>query len=458
MHKSYLDSVGILDLILKETSSLPENWKMKERIDFILEENKRKCNCGQFAKPNSKWCGASCRNKDPEIRAKIGQINRNNKVERSLKMKRTLQAKYGVTAIQDIEEVKKKTREKKQSYYDKLTNETFKRYELDIKKFSEFGFLDGLCKQSSYAELSKNHFNSMPIMSIYRHFQRIGFDPKFQKSSSKGEREISNWLNSLFIEHKQNDRTIIKPKELDIVIPEKKLAIEYNGLYWHSNDPKAHKEKMELANLAGYELIQIFEDEWLFKHEIVKSIITNRLGLSQKIFARKTQISTIDNKTAKEFYEKTHIQGYVNGTHIGLIHLGKLVSCITIGKSRFENNQYELLRFSNELNLTVVGGFRKLLSHVKKELNLGRIITYSDLRYFKGSSYDAIGDYIKTTKPGYYWIDKKKGIRINRHATQKHKLKKLLGDSFISSCTEKENMMNNGYDRIWDCGHAKFIL
>lgn len=456
MHRSYLQSLGILDPIIKETEFLPETWKIKDRIDFILSETKSKCYCGNYAKPNSKWCGPFCKDKDPKIRCKIGRANKENKVTRSIALKKTLVSRYGVTAVQNIPTIKEKTKVKKQQYYDELTKQTFTAYGLDIDSLSKKEHLEKLCKNSTYKELSEKYFNLMPPMTILRHFNRIGFNPNFEKTSSRGEREISEWLTSLSIFHTRNDRTLIKPKELDIVIPSKNLAIEYNGLYWHSGDSKSHKEKLNLTNQAGYDLIQIFEDEWEMKQDIVKSIISSKLGICDTIYARKTKLSEVDNKTAREFYGKTHIQGYVNGNHFGLFYDDELVSCVTIGKSRFEKNVNELLRFSSKLYTNVVGGFQKLLAGIKPQYQ--SIATYSDLRYFSGRIYEQCGTYIKTTEPGYFWVDKKGGTRLTRHSTQKHKLKNLLGDSFDKNLTENENMIRNGYLKIWDCGHKKYGL
>ena len=39
---------------------------------------------------------------------------------------------------------------------------------------------------------------------------------------------------------------------------------------------------------------------------------------------------------------------------------------------------------------------------------------------------------------------------------QKHKLKDKL-ENFDSDLTEVENMINNGYNRIYDCGNLKFV-
>ncbi|MBR4316364.1 MAG: hypothetical protein IKP65_05310 [Alphaproteobacteria bacterium] len=59
----------------------------------------------------------------------------------------------------------------------------------------------------------------------------------------------------------ENDKTMIKPYELDIYIPEKQVAIEFDGIYWHNeeNKPKNyHLMKTELCEEKGIHLIHIF--------------------------------------------------------------------------------------------------------------------------------------------------------------------------------------------------------
>jgi len=111
----------------------------------------------------------------------------------------------------------------------------------------------------------------------------------------------------------------IENKELDIYLPEINLAFEFNGLYWHSEiykDKNYHKDKTELCNKNNIRLYHIWEDDWLYKKDIVKSMILNKLGKSKnKIFARKCVIKVIDdNKKIKDFLDNNHIQGFVGSS------------------------------------------------------------------------------------------------------------------------------------------------
>ena len=462
-HKSYLISLGILDFI---NIRVPNEFKIKEKLDIIIEGKYHKCVCGALCKPNSKWCSLTCRNKDPEIRNIISKKNSENKVTRSLALIKTLQEKYNVSAVQDIPEVKLKTKIKKSLYYDKVRKETFIKYDLDIIKFSNFKYLDTLCKNGSYSELSNIYFNGMPPMTIFRHFNHINYDPKFPKSSSIGQREVESFLSELGIKFLTEDRKLIKPFEIDIFLPDYNLGIEFNGLYFHNSTKKSkeyHKMKTELCKEKDIFLIHLFDDEWTFKQEIIKSIIKCKLGLLIKVFARKTQIKIVSGSDAKNFYETNHIQGWATSSfHYGLYLNEELISLMSIGKIRNKLksnplNMLELVRFCNKLGYSIVGGFSKLLKFAKLQLQCP-ILTFADLRFFDGSTYKMFGSYSHTTEIGYYWVNPSNTKKYSRYMTQKHKLPKFLGDKFDVSLSEENNMINAGYSKIYDCGNIAYIL
>ena len=265
MHASYLEKQGLLEIINQQ---VPNNFKIKEKIDVILKGTYDKCYCGELAKADSKWCSLTCRNKDTEIRKAIGEKNSENKVSRSEKMKETLFERYGVTAVQEIPGVKSRTKTTKQKTYDKWISETFIKYNLDQIKLSDKEYLNSICKKSCYSEISEKYFNNMPIMTVFRHFERIGFNPDFGKNNtSKGEREVADFIKSLGFNVIQQDRKLLKPYEIDILVPEKSYGIEFNGLYYHNNDKMRHINK----TLKEKKLVFIF-----YKYSKMNGIIKNR--------------------------------------------------------------------------------------------------------------------------------------------------------------------------------------
>lgn len=290
-------------------------------------------------------------------------------------------------------------------------------------------------------------------------------NPRYSNNTSSIEVDIVDWLRSEFstLTFETSNRKIIKPLELDIYCPERKIAIEVNGVYWHSetNGGKSkyyHLEKTNLAKSTGTQLTHILDIEWLTKQEIVKSILRNKFGVSKKLYARNCNIQLVDTSNTRKFFEQNHIQGYSNASiSIGLFIDHTLVSCMSFTKNRFSHDtSWEISRFANSLNTTVVGGAAKLFKYFIQNYSPKKIISYSDLRWFSGNVYESIGMHREqNTPPSYTYIGHKNTLH-NRLAFQKHKLAKKL-TIYDSSLTEWENMKNNGYDRIWDCGHSKFV-
>jgi hypothetical protein len=282
--------------------------------------------------------------------------------------------------------------------------------------------------------------------------------PKQELSSIK-EKEIANWLNSLNINLIENDRSLINPQELDIYLPEFKLAIEFNGLYYHSDKFKEknyHINKTNECNKLGIQLIHIWEDDWVYKKEIIKSIILNRLGLvNNKIYARKTTIKEVDTKESREFLNKNHIQGYTTSSiKIGLFYDNELVSLMTFGNRRINSkNNYELIRFSNKLNTNVIGGASKIFKYFITNYSETKIVSYSDISLFSGDLYEKLGfTNDGKTNLNYYWTDL--NVKYHRFNFNKKKLVKLGHDHDL---TEDEIMKNIGYHKIWSCGQIRWL-
>lgn len=282
--------------------------------------------------------------------------------------------------------------------------------------------------------------------------------PKSELSSIK-EKEIKNWLDKNSIEYITNDRTILVGKEIDIYIPDHNLAIEFNGLYWHSDkfkDKKYHYEKTIGCKSKGVSLIHIWEDDWSFKKDIIKSIILNRIGkTSEKIFARKCELKVINNSESNKFLNENHIQGGVNAQIcLSLFYNNEIVSVMTFGKRRLNNKDtFELIRFANKKNINVLGASSKIFSYFLKNYNFNEIVSYSDSSIFNGGMYEKLGfKNMGETNLNYYWTDLKK--RYHRFNFNKKRLIKL---GFDANLTEDQIMKNEGYFKIWSCGQIKWV-
>jgi hypothetical protein len=203
-------------------------------------------------------------------------------------------------------------------------------------------------------------------------------------------------------------------RELDVYIPKLKLAFEFNGVYWHSEifrSKNYHKDKTDLCNKNNIQLIHIWEDDWIYKNDIIKSMILNKLNKNKKIYARNCEIrEVIDINLIKDFLNKNHIQGYVNSSiKVGLFNNDELVSLMCFKKSK---NEYELNRFCNLLNTTVIGSASKILKYFINKYN-DNIFTFSDNSYSSGNLYELLNfKKLYDLKPDYHYVVS--GIRIHK--------------------------------------------
>lgn len=285
-----------------------------------------------------------------------------------------------------------------------------------------------------------------------------------RKVRSNAEIELYNYISDLLdCEVINNQRFNINDtiRELDIYIPEFKLGIEYNGLYWHSEAYKEnnyHSEKRDLFDSIDINLIQIFESDWINNQDIVKSLIKSKLGLSKKIYGRDTRIVELSANSAELFFIKNHLKGHVNAKYtFGLSYKDEIVAAMSLSKSRYDGDfEYEILRFATKIDTIVIGGFSKLIKYINS-IGIDSLVSYVDLMYFNGNSYSSSGfNLVKRTKPGYYYWNKSAGLFLeNRQNYQKHKLNKIL-ENYDDSLTEHENMLNNGFLRIYDAGNLVF--
>lgn len=257
----------------------------------------------------------------------------------------------------------------------------------------------------------------------------------------------------------QRDRTILpKRNELDMYFPTSGIAIEFDGIYWHNelNKPrKYHLNKTIECEKKGIHLIHIFEDEWLDKEEIVKSLLLNQFGLTKnKIYARNCTIKEVKPDAAKKFLDNNHLQGNCySKIKLGLYHNNELVSLMTFGKSRhFIGNgeeKWELQRFCNKLNTSVVGGASKLFKYFIEQYSPEEIVSYADRRWSNGKIYDTLGfTKYAESKPNYYYVVGRK--RVYRFNLRKQVLVEKYGCP--KDMTEKEFCLRQKWYRIYDCG------
>lgn len=404
------------------------------------------------------------------------------------KSKQTMLNKYGCEYAQQNKDIKNKSYKTMQERYGVIvSSQSFElsqkikktRYETEYKKFLENKFVIPLFSIDDYIKYGNLFLYKWKCLQCGTEFLSMRNEVWFKQGAVKSyarcetcypynepksqkEKDVQIFLQDVLKQKiDSNNRTIIPPKELDIYIPEKKIAIEFDGLYWHSDElgisKNYHLNKTLECEKHGIQLIHIFENEWKCKQDIVKSRLKNLLGIYDKtVYARKCQVKEVDSKTSKEFQEENHIQGSVNAkVNLGLYFNDELISLMTFGKCRFDKkHEWELLRFCNKLGYHIPGGASKLLKYFERNYNPKSLVSYADRRWSQGKVYEKLGfTFSHASAPNYwYW---KTMVLESRVKYQKHKLKNLL-EKFDQTKTEIENMRDNGYKRIFDCGNLVY--
>ena len=226
-------------------------------------------------------------------------------------------------------------------------------------------------------------------------------------------------------------------------------------------------DKTKICNDLGITLIHIFEDEWLQKRDIVESKLKHLLKIQgNRIVAKKCKVQEITSKSKNNFLNEHHLQGQdISEVNLGLFHEEDLVSVmtfskprITMGKKVTEKKEYELSRFACIKNYNIVGGAGKLLEYFKRNYIWEEIYTYADLRWSKGNLYKTLKmEFDHMVKPNYWYFKIDDKERFYRYGFRKQRLKILFPESDITK-PEAMIMLENGYDRIWDCGCLKYKL
>jgi very-short-patch-repair endonuclease len=467
----------------------PFSLKVFCYINDILQKPTCKM-CGKDVKFNptelkfQTYCGNSCRFKDHEhiktVREKTnlkkyGAGNIFASKHGMDKIKKTNLEKYGVDNYCKTDEYKERVKsgEIKRVYVGNKVSHAIKnkkfnnlpnRYNKLIPLFNFEEYKGSHSYEIEYKWKCKNCGN------IFYHWLNNNYEIRC-KSCDKSGTNIEVFIEDFFkrhqIAHKKRDRLILKNLELDFVVPSHNIAIECNGLHWHSDihkEKKYHLIKTEKALENGIKLLHIFSDEIENKPKQVENRLRSIFGLNKiKINARDCEIKEINHELSTKFLNKYHLQGSdIASVRIGLFKKNRLISIMAFAKSRkalaqnLQEGEYELSRYCVMGNVTVNGGAQKLLSYFIKNKNPKKIISFCDRRWSNGELYDKLGfELIKKTDVNYWYVDKTCRKRFHRFAFAKQFLKEKL-ENFDPNLSERENMINHGYKRIYDCGSLKY--
>ena len=434
-----------------------------ERSNKVLEESISKLLNKQFNNLIVKGynyntgkyiCECQCKNKTKIEVLRSGLLSGNTKscgcISQEMRIK-TMISRYGDIATKRINNPRSID-----DINDLMNKDRFIARYLELK--------NRICRVPNSLDISNEFDITTPIALKYAHMYGVEVDID-TGNCSRAENEIIDFIKSIDnnIELILHNRSILQGQELDIYIPEKKIAIEFNGTYWHSSiylDKNYHQQKTIECAKQGIHLIHIFEHEWhnLSTREKLQDLIYNSLCSNRiKIRATNTDICLVDRDEASKFLCKYHLQNDARANiRIGLKYNKELVALMTFDKPRFNSNyEYEIIRLCTNQKYKVYGAASKLFKYFVENYHPKSVLTYVDISKFSGGTYTKLGftaSIDSITEPNYTWVNSQFKV-LSRYQTQKQKL--LENKLGTPDETEDEIMSSLGYYKIYNSGNLK---
>jgi DNA-directed RNA polymerase subunit RPC12/RpoP len=398
---------------------------------------------------------------------KYGEDNPMKCPEVREKLKQSIINKFGVDNVSKNKEIMDKIQKgRKETFYNRLIDgervNNLCKPDFTIDQFN--GVLDEKQYPWICNQCNKRFFDSINNGEMPRCPSCF---PKAQVRYSSYELEIIEFLKTLgFKDHEilKGSRIEIFPLELDIYIPCCNFAIEFDGIYWHSEDgpnhtsSKYHLKKTRDCNKLGIDLLHIFEDDWINKKEIVQSIIRNLLKVQKNIISSSScNILSVSEDVSAEFLEKNHLNSHdlKDSTSLGLYYKDVLLSIMLF--SHTNQRSWILMDYVELVDHSVMDGFSTLLLQFIEDYNPLEIITVHDRKYPVNPEILFFGfQLVKKLNPTYYILDGTKRLGRLQRLGYENPNTSLLVDCYDSSMSDWENLKNNRYNRIWDCGHLVY--
>lgn len=473
-------------------------WSEKLYWFYHKLEDYPKCVCGartkfiNFKKGYREFCGYKCMNKNIQTRREescmlmYGVKNPMHLKRVKDKLNKTIIERYGVDNVFKSDVIKERIKQsniikygethpmKTRECKDKMLhtrNDKLIKLNPNILDIDESFIYTIKCPHPDCNKCEKKWFKTPN--SIWYDRLRLGTEQctilspigKYTRNTSI-ELFVRNVLDKYNIVYNTNDRSIIPPKELDIYIPSKRIAIECNGIHWHNSMMKPnnyHKDKFEQCRQQGVQLLTIWEDWIINKPEIVESIILSKLGLcNNKIYARNCVVKMVDVKTSNHFLNENHIQGKSpSKIRLGLYHKDELVSIMIFGARQTmaskNKDEWDLIRFCNKKNCRVVGGASKLLAYFIKYYNPKSIFSFSSNDISDGNLYKQLEFEQSVTNQSYWYIDSKTLKRFHRSSFTKDSIVERGWKSDKNGWIESDVMNEHGYYQVYDSGQTKWV-
>lgn len=415
----------------------------------------------QIKENNLKTYGCEYVQCTEESRKKLSELKKSYSDEKNKeindKRAKTCQEVYGVEFVSKLDTIKEKISKTK-------IQKTIDKYEhvIDVDGYSKFICE---CTDCTCSKCKEKQF------TIYRniYFQRknnneeicIIKNPLKQSSHSKEEKEFGNYIseiyNGIII---LNDRNILNGMEIDVYLPELKIGYEFNGVYFHSEYYKSkeyHQEKSLLAKSLGIKLIQIWEDDWYYKTDIIKKMIKYELNLCDKINSNDCNVQLISKLDTNNFFNNNSIKEYISSDiNLGLYYNNELLEVLTFNYTN--NDEIIISQYCKNYDIKIINGFDKILKEFIKKYKPHNIKFYSSLdisinQLLLNNQFKSIG----VTSVNYMWANSStKNLKLYNYP--KHRFNFTQKDMEEMNCFCEEDMYKNGYYKCYDSGFEIYEL
>lgn len=262
----------------------------------------------------------------------------------------------------------------------------------------------------------------------------------------------------------QGDRSTIAPMELDILIPALNVAVEFNGVFWHSEKfgkgRNYHLDKWQRCRDAGVQLLTVWSDDWDARPDAVRAMLAHKLHRSsaRRVFARKTEVVDVAWSDAQSFLDKHHIQGSVTGSaYLGLRDTNGVLVAVSVWQA-LRPGEVVLARYATSAH--VIGGLGKLTSAGAtwaRGRQATRIVTFADHGISDSGSYHAVGFTLDKELPPNYTYEVA-DRRVNKARFRLSRFRSAPELLFQDGMTERELAELNGMHRVWDSGKDRMVL
>ena len=381
--------------------------------------------------------------------------------EQKAKMRATMQEKYGVDWASQTEE----SRRKCHKINNRKTYDSFARWKDYIVPMFSMEEYDGWKQDKHYMWKCQKCGESF-YWNKYDCSGRVPICHKCMKKSgtSQMEKEILEYVNFIYGGKViTNTRKVLGNMELDIYMPDRGVAIEFDGLYWHAEEKHLegyHVAKTNRCMELGIRLLHVFEDEWLSRRGAIESVIADAIGIKGvEMDANECEIRKISCTVASEFYiENSPLYGgRKTRMNYGMFHGNELVYAMSFSTSKFNSSfKYQLVSLASKKSCHIQGAERKIIDEFKKEHQSKSIVFYSDRRYLSREQLYFIGmKYLKSTHVNYYWTHSQK--RFSRNQVVHHVID-IVGEGYNPNLSVEENMVFAGWKKIFDCGFDVFEM